>query len=755
MLRELCDALDIITKEFPLVIILEDVHWADPYTVDWLSALARGNRIARLMVIATFRRVALGLSQSPLKTVSQRLISLGLCREIALARLTESEVQGYLEGRAPNGQLPSGLTQLVFQHSEGNPFFMRLILDHLFAHGWLTLQNGIWAASEELRKSETIVPERLRELLENHFDSQLSIKEQQVLEAASVCGITFAAAFIDTAAEMNQEEVEEVCERLSKQSHCIRIVGTMDLSVGQFSGQFKFAHLLYREMFYRRAPRSRRVRFHRKIAEKMEALYDGHLEEIAPILAYHFEKCSEPTRAAQYLCLSAKIETQRFAYSSAIQIIERALNLIQGYSDPGTDTVRLSLLRQFAEVHSLTDAFFPAIEKLETAFSLSILSGNNRASIQIQMDLAWFYLRIDGKRCIGVANRALELSLNEDDPFQRAAARMCAYFWKVNCEGWNAEFANECWKAFEELQQSSNLVDLARGRVMYAVLLTMSSKYSEAIPLFEASNRILVSAGIPFSRYTQAFEAYALCLAGEWGRALERAQTHLSSARKNGNQIREHVWQIMLAMIHQQALDHVGTVELCRQSLPVFQSPETQWFRLLCLTLLGGSEVYLGDLEEARNHLKQAEALREYKDVVTPFSWEVQLYLAMIHLALCSGAVGEAKEASLMLTSACEQVANRTWRAIAWEAHARIALAEGDLTQARVCIDKAIELMEGYDLPLAYWRVHRTAMQVYPDDIDYHRRLAARTVLALAESLNDHAALKNTFLSSLEVGSVL
>ena len=84
MLREMCETLEIVTRERPLILILEDLHWVDPSTLDLISALARRREQSRLMVVGTYRPVDVDISHSPLKHLKQDLLVHQLCAEIAL-----------------------------------------------------------------------------------------------------------------------------------------------------------------------------------------------------------------------------------------------------------------------------------------------------------------------------------------------------------------------------------------------------------------------------------------------------------------------------------------------------------------------------------------------------------------------------------------------------------------------------------------------------------------------------------------------
>jgi hypothetical protein len=96
MVREICEALETITAQNPLVLCLEDLHWVDPSTLDFISALARRRGPAKLLLLGTYRPAEVIISQSPLKALKQDLVIHNLSHEIALERLEESDIAEYL-----------------------------------------------------------------------------------------------------------------------------------------------------------------------------------------------------------------------------------------------------------------------------------------------------------------------------------------------------------------------------------------------------------------------------------------------------------------------------------------------------------------------------------------------------------------------------------------------------------------------------------------------------------------------------------
>ena len=329
MLREIAEALETITSERPLVLVLEDLNWVDPSTVDLISVLARGRGTAKLMVIGTYRPADVVLPDHPLKAVKQDLLVHQLCHEIALEPLGEKDIAAYLAGQASDASVPEGLAALLHRHSEGNPLFMVAALDHMSQRGFLSRENGTWRLNVPIEEIDLEVPESLRQMIELQME-RLSQEEHRALEAASVTGALFSAVVSATAANMDVEEFENLCEGLARRHYIVRSADSKKFSDRSASERYEFVHALYREVLYRRQSPGRRTKLHLQVAERIEALYSERLSEAAAKLAYHFEQGSDPLRAAKYRQLAADTVGRRFEPGRAAEILETGAVAAQG-----------------------------------------------------------------------------------------------------------------------------------------------------------------------------------------------------------------------------------------------------------------------------------------------------------------------------------------------------------------------------------------------------------------------------------------
>ena len=327
MLREMGEVLDALTAHSTLVFVLEDLHWSDFSTLDLISYVARRRRSAHLMVVGTYRPAELIASRHPLKTVKQELVASRRCEELPLEYLTKEAVGQHLAVRFPVNRFPTGLAALIHERTEGNPLFMVNTIDHLIAERLIEPHEEGWQLTATLNTIKVGVPDSIRQLIETQVD-RLDVRDQRILEAASVAGTEFPVVAVSAALDDDPADVEVRCEELSRRHQFIRELGAQLLPNGQAVGRFGFVHALYRHVLYDRMSASRRMQLHRRVGLRGEELYGERANEFAAELAMHFEQAADYERAARYLEHAAVNDMRRSAYPEAIAVSRRGLELL-------------------------------------------------------------------------------------------------------------------------------------------------------------------------------------------------------------------------------------------------------------------------------------------------------------------------------------------------------------------------------------------------------------------------------------------
>ncbi len=307
---DLCAALEEISVAQPLVLVLEDLHWADPATIHFLSALAHRRNPARLIILVTFRpqHGAHNSAEPSLKSTRHDLLMRRLAQDIPLQPLDKSAMQQLLALELHQAELPPGLTSFVHRRSEGNPLFAIAILEHLIAQHFLiqspaqgtSLAPTLWTQSAPLPEMDAEVPAGLAEMIDLELE-RLTPDEQAILEAGSLTQVAFPAWSVAAALALPQELAEDACDALSRRLYFLERAGQDELPDGSCSPFYVFAHGLFREVLYQRQAPARRAQRHIRIAEKLTSLFHGRESSVAHDVAMHFQAAGNHARANEAL----------------------------------------------------------------------------------------------------------------------------------------------------------------------------------------------------------------------------------------------------------------------------------------------------------------------------------------------------------------------------------------------------------------------------------------------------------------------
>ena len=345
MLREMAEAVETLTAETPMILLLEDLHWSDYATLDLVAMLAQRREPAQLLLLGTYRPVEVIVREHPLKAIKQELQMRGHCEELPLELLSETAVTAYLAARCPGSQLPAALVQMIHQRTNGNPLFLVNIVEDLLTQGLLGERHGQWELTARIDAVEVGVPENLRQMIVQQIE-RLSREEQLVLEAASVAGVEFTVAGVATALTADGMAVEEWCEALVRRQHILRPAGIAEWPDGTVTARYAFRHWLYQHITYQRLGATRRMHLHQQIGRRIETAYGPRVSEMAAELAIHFERGRDEHRAVRYLQHAAENATRRHAYREVIAHLNKGLALLQAM--PHTS----EHLRQELDIHT-------------------------------------------------------------------------------------------------------------------------------------------------------------------------------------------------------------------------------------------------------------------------------------------------------------------------------------------------------------------------------------------------------------------
>ena len=777
MVREICQALEVLTSADPLVLVLEDLHWADPSTLDLISAVARRRGPCKLLMLGTYRPVDVILLQSPLKALRQDLVMHKLCFEIALERLTEPDVAGYLAAEFP-GEFPQGLAELVYRHSEGNPLFMTAIVSDLLKSGLLVKEAGAWRLTAQLSQIVPGVPETLQQMLEIQVE-RLSETEQRVLKGASVAGRRFSAWAVASMLDSAVADAEDICESLAQRQQFVRPGRAAGVLGAAQSAHYEFRHSLYREALYRHIPEGQRARWHRRLAERAEELLpdssgmaapDSALE-LASELALHFEYGRDFERAARYLILSAENAGRRYAHRDAAAILEHAAGLLSGIAPNTARTLQIEILERISDARYAVGDLDGSAEADGAIIALAEERGLKAAQVNALTRLARVLAFSDPDACVTVCERAVRVCGMHDDELLQARTEMLAGTWQIITNGWSRQQANRCAIARKKIAEALGPEKPAYYEILYAHVQALRGEYRDAYEIARsgleraAETRSLVV-------YLSSLSSLALALMhlGWWGELRGAVESGMELADKNGNQPWRALFAAMLGWLHMQAFDFAGARRIAAGLLETHAEEPAGQVRTMAILTIAYVDLANGQPENALQLLLKVRDRQRTPKFFLQWHWRIISEFGLVGAYLDLGSLYQANTAAQQFLEDALTTDDPALRAPAWDSMARVAARKGEVARALECMEQAFASLEHHDLPSVAWRLHATAaqlrIQVRDFDASEHHCLEAASGLqraaasfggndSLRQSLMDAAeTLKTNFYRELEAARV-
>ena len=411
-----------LAAERPVVVLVEDVHWAEDALLDLIERLGRDVR-GPLLLLATARP----------DFVDGRAAWNGrMDTETVWLEALPAEAAGSLVDSLLAGDLPPRVRELIVERAEGNPFFVEEVLGSLIDAGVLERVNGGWRAGELPPGFD--IPDSVQAVLAARIDL-LGEAEKAALQAAAVIGRVFWTG-----------PVYELVEGLEPDLH---VLETRDL-IRQRSGsslegevEYVFKHALTREVAYGSLTKARRARLHAQFAEWIERFGEGR-DEHAPLLAHHYAEAVRPEdvdlawadadeelerlreNASAWLRRAAELAIGRYEIDDGIALLHRALGLESG------ETGRAELWREIGRANALKydgEAFWTAMQNsLKTCRDRNTCADTYaELAFQTAARSAMWKQAPEGELVEGWIERALELA--DADSAARVKALIARTFW--------------------------------------------------------------------------------------------------------------------------------------------------------------------------------------------------------------------------------------------------------------------------------------------------------------------------------------
>ncbi len=709
------------TKQ-PVLLVIEDIHWSDETSLDFLHYLARRCAASPLLILLTYR------SDEVHPSLSHFLAQLDrerLAQEFALAPLTRSEVSAMLHAifalRRSVYMVPpfvhGELLDAMYTLTEGNPFVIEELLKSLIEAGDIFYEQGRWKR-KELR--ELHIPRSVQDAVQQRT-GHLSEGARQVLHLAAVAGRHFDFALLQELTLRDEAQLLRPIKELI----------AAQLVVEESEEWFAFRHALTREAIYSELLARERRSLHRTIAETLERLYASTLEAHLADLASHFSLAGAWEQALEYGQRAGEQAQALYAPQTATLHFTRALDAARHVSL----TPPASLYRARGLAYETLGDFERARADQETALQLAHDASDRHAEWQALLDLGLLWAGRDYAQAGSYYQQALALARTMDDPAALAHSLNRLGNWYLN-----AEQPQEALRCHQEALATFDALSDLHGKAATLDLLGVASLLSGDLVQSAVYNQqaiVLLRELDERQRLISSLMTLMLCgghyqndtavpAALGFAELLQHGELALKIAGEIGSRSDEAYTLINMAMYLGPRGEYARALEVAQRGLAIAEEIEHRQWMTAGHRTLGALYLDLLALSEAKPHLEQALALAQE---IGSRHWT---RIASGFLALVSVAQHDVTRAESLLNTALgpDDPAQTIGQRLVWYARAELALARNDPSLALHITDQllasAANLSEERVIP-RLWKLRGEAL------VALHREAEAEKMLRIAQ----------------------
>ena len=704
-MREMGDALGMLASASPVVLLLEDLHWADPSSVDLLRHLSQRIATQRLLIAGTFRPEDIERSGHPLKHYKAEMQAHNLCDEVALGAWTREHIAEYVDATFSPNDFPLDLTSLVHEKTEGHPLFAANLLQYLGEQGDLSKVNGRWTLVRPLSEMDLTVPESVRAMISKKMDA-LDPEERRALQFASIEGTEFLSSVVAKLLDVDEIDLEESLARIGKSHRLIDIQGEEELPDGTLATRYRFSHALYQNFLYSDLVNKRRVRLHQLAGEQLLSHYGKRAPQIATQLALHFEQGRDFPRAIEYLIHAGDHAAKLYGYAEAEKHYTRALNLVEKLPDAEQAAQFATLYHKRGTVNHALSNFTQAAKDfanmLDQARVLNSLELQSTALNALTMTL-FFSHRLDemvvrANEALEVAERAGSEKLKVDTIFLMGL--------KHCCYGDLKEAKKLLDEAISTSRRLNHKPGLCSGLTWRACLHFFQTEYALAITAINEAMQLASELRDGFLLLTCFFfRGLSQGNQGKMSASLATLNEAMDKARRNGDLFWHPRFPNCIGWIYRELYDFESAHKYNEDGIEVSR-------RHHVLEAEANSLINRGiDCTHAGAHQETAAAFHEVRDIFERDAWfrwryNIRFEAAMAEHWLSQGDAGKAREFVDRLYATATEHEVHKYIAVAHQLMAKVAIANGELAEAEKQFDAALAELSNYPAPLVTWKVH-------------------------------------------------
>ena len=665
-----------ISRDAPLLVILDDLQWADQSSLLLLHYLARGIQNEALLILCAYRDSDID-EKHPLSPILMELNRERLVQTITLKRMSSDEIFDMIKQILEGDDVPKEFCQLVYEKTKGNPFFVEEVIKSLKEELIIYREENRWKANNV---SNIELPKSVKSVVKSRIE-RLDDECQNVLATASIVGERFSFEALREVVGINESKLYETMEKILK-------TGLIKENVILGEDVYFFADVMVRDVLYGEVSHLRRKRLHSSVGCALERVYGKKIEQHFGELAYHFLEAGNENKALDYFLKAGEKAEKIYAHDEAFSYLHHALELL-GKKEESVEQ-EASTIEKLGDIKAWIGEPDACMEYWNKSLNLWNQLQNRKSVSRLNGKMAHMLWETIGNKEEAFKHHQTALKILENEPESVELASLyediSRMLWR---SGKHAEALPWAQKAFVLAQRLNDAEVLARCYANLGALSLFEGEYDRASQYLEEGAKIAVDNNCVASLRLYQNLGNVYFGKGDFQRSFETCQKAFELAKRVGDISWTAMNGYLLATTYVFMGEMQKAVALFEEVLNLDKKAKNNTHIATIMSSLGQCYYIVGERDRSLHYLTEglelSKKIGDYQVLGIAYRWLGELYMDMENFTEAERYLNEGNSTYERAGDTVGQLCET------FPALSRLYLRRGEIGRAKELIEKTYE----------------------------------------------------------------
>jgi tetratricopeptide (TPR) repeat protein len=663
-----------ISRETPLLVVLDDLQWTDPSSLLLLHYLARGVQKTPLLLLGAYRSTDID-SKHPLTPVLAELNRERLPQSVSLKRMSLEDISEIIRQILEQDDIPAELCKAIYEKTRGNPFFAEEVIKSLKEEEIIYRERDRWGFKET---SEFEFPETVKNVVKARI-SRLDEDCQNVLAMASFVGNDFTLEALRGITGIEESKLLEIMDKLLK-------TGLIKHRVVRGEDWCSFADIIVRDVEYEEVGTFRRKKLHSIVGSTLERVYAKKIDDHFGELALHFLEAGDKDKALDYFLKAGEKAQKVYAHNEAFSYLQRALELLE--EKEASPEQKVSVIERLGDLKAWMGETDACLEYWSKSLTLWNQRGNRKEIAELHVKMANLLWDAIGDKEKASEHHSAALQILEKEPESAELARLYEnishMLWRTGETAKASPFVHKALELAEKLGDAETLAECYNDLAGVTESVEEAGEYLKKGLKIAVENNYVESALVLYNNVGLYYE-----WVGDSQKSVETLQKGLELGKRVGETISTSWIGRTLAECYVNMGEMQNALVSADELLALGKRAKNTVGIAQATSLIGRIYQHLGEWDQSLQYLREGYATAK----------NTSEYLTIAEAAVCLGELflemEEYSEAEKYLNegnSLYEKAGNTAWQVFfSLPPLAKLYLKKGETEKAKEPIERIHE----------------------------------------------------------------